>query len=183
MKWLFKLSKSSSDWSWQSWEWKEKGVEAGTLAVTARGQEWNKWVSSSPCSCDTRLFYESDTFPTSVFSLLYAVAIFQSRSLKMCIIMAKSKSKFQKYIELKLTAVITVLSVLFSSWVLFCKGYSWSNFSASNWSQSSIHKAGNHSLVIYHFYLQIKTWPIIGLQVEELPRHFWRSEVSSTFQP
>lgn len=47
-----------------------------------------------------------------MLSLLYAVAIFQSISLKMCIIMDKFKCKFQKYIELKLTAVIIVLSVL-----------------------------------------------------------------------
>lgn len=44
--------------------------------------------------------------------LLYTIAIFQSKSLKMYVTMAKSKSKFQKYIELKLTAVVIVLSIL-----------------------------------------------------------------------
>ena len=68
-------------------------MEASSHEITARGKTWNKRVVH-PAVVTLHCSINTEKFPRLMLSLLYTIAVFQSKSLKMCVIMAKSKSKF-----------------------------------------------------------------------------------------
>lgn len=96
--------------------------------------------------------------------------------------MAKSKSKFQNSMELRLTAAVVVLSIL-KCFLLLSSTSSLQGLHLlllfSQWLISGIHKTklGNAPLWLFILWL-IKTWPFIKLHMDEFSCRFGVRSVS-----